>query len=79
MVGKQIITTIFNAMFSDLDSCIIAFIGFCNAGLFAFGVNLQQIIIEPISLIEHIDKVFNLLITIFSFLILIRKYKNTKK
>lgn len=64
---------------SDMDSCIITFIGAVHMMSFALGVDIVQIVIEPVSILEHADKILNLLITIFSLLILIRKYKKQNK
>lgn len=75
---NSILTEVYSLFFADIDSCVVSFIGFVNFVSFTFNVKLNDIIINPGTLIEHVDSLFNLLITILSFLILVRKYKKQK-
>jgi len=70
MPYKTIFGNIFHLIFDDYDSAVVLFIGLVNA---------FSVLIDPIEIWKSIDKIFNILITLFSLLILVRKYKNLKK
>lgn len=64
------ITEVLQLVIDDFDSAVVLFIGLVNA---------FSVIIDPIDIFNSLDKIFNVLITLFSLLILIRKYKKLKK